>query len=284
MILVSGATGNAGGAVVRALAAAGEPVRALIRKPEDRSRLPDGADGAVGDLDDPASLREALDGVSAVFLLSGYRGLPDTLSAARAAGAQRVVLLSSSAAPSGNLDNAIAAYHILSERDVEASGLPYTFLRPNAFMSNTFRWLPQLRDGDVIRDAFGDVPAAMIDPDDLGTVAALALTTSDHEGQAYRLSGPRSLLPADRVALLAGVLGRDLRFEAWDDDEARAQMSATMPQKYVDAFFDFYRAGTIDESTVLPTVEQITGRPPRTYERWLAAHADQIRAGSEGGA
>jgi uncharacterized protein YbjT (DUF2867 family) len=283
MILVTGATGNAGGAVVQALAAMGEPVRALIRKADDQARLPEGADGIFGDLDDPASLREPLDGVSAVFLLSGYRGMPDTLAIARAAGVERVVLLSSSAASSGNLDNAIAAYHILSERDVQDSGLPYTFLQLNAFMSNTFRWLPQLRDGDVIRDAFGDVPAAMIDPDDLGAVAALTLRTADHEGQVYRLSGPQPLLPADRVAMLAGALSRDLRFDAWDDEEARVQMSATMPQKYVDAFFDFYRAGTIDESTVLPTVQQITGRRPRAYEQWLAAHADQLREGSQSG-
>jgi hypothetical protein len=113
--------------------------------------------------------------------------------------------------------------------------------------------------------------------------AALALRTADHEGQVYRLSGPQPLLPADRVAMLAGALSRDLRFDGWDDEEARVQMSATMPQKYVDAFFDFYRAGTIDESTVLPTVQQITGRRPRAYEQWLAAHADQLREGSQSG-
>jgi hypothetical protein len=76
------------------------------------------------------------------------------------------------------------------------------------------------------------------------------------------------------VAVLAGVLGRALRFEAQPDDEARSEMSAAMPPEYVDAFFSFYADGTLDESPVLPTVHELTGRPPRTFEQWARAHAD----------
>jgi hypothetical protein len=50
-------------------------------------------------------------------------------------------------------------------------------------------------------------------------------------------------------------------------------MSASMPAEYVDAFFSFFVDGTLDESEVLPTVEEITGRPPRTFEQWARAHA-----------
>jgi hypothetical protein len=79
-------------------------------------------------------------------------------------------------------------------------------------------------------------------------------------------------LPADQVRILAQALGRDLRFEA-QYDEAREEMTKNTPAEYVDAFFDFYVAGTLDESQVRPTVQDVTGRAPRTFEQWARAHA-----------
>ena len=272
MILVAGATGNAGGATVRAVLDAGAEVRALVRDPA-AAQLPPGAEAVGGDLNRPDSLREAIAGVEAAFLLSGYDGLEETRAEMKRAGVKRVALLSSSSAPDGALSNAVARYHILSERAVRDSGLGWTFLRPNSFMSNTMRWAAQLRAGDTVRLPFADVAVATIDPDDLGAVAAAALTSGAHEGEALRLSGPESLRPADQVAVVAGVLGRQLRFEAMSDDEARAEMSEGMPPEYVDAFMSFFADGTLDESEVLPTVEQVLGRPPGNYERWVRANA-----------
>ena len=172
------------------------------------------------------------------------------------------------------MTNAVARYHILSEQAVRDSGIAWTFIQPNSFMTNTLRWLPQLRAGDTIRLPFANVPIATIDPADIAAVAAAALTTDRHEGHSYRVSGPESLLPAEQVAILAAVLGRDLRFEAQSDEEAHAEMSASMPAEYVDAFFSFFVDGNLDESTVLPTVEEVLGRPPRRFEDWAHEHAD----------
>jgi uncharacterized protein YbjT (DUF2867 family) len=265
VILVTGATGNAGGAVVRALLEAGERVRGLVRRDADGSRLPTGVEAVTGDLDEPATLRAPLGDVRAVFLLGGDRTL-GALAEMRRAGVERVVLLSSSAAPDRDLSNTIARDHIASERAARESGVPFTLIQPNALMSNTFRWVPQLREGDVIRAPFARVRTAMIDPDDVGAVAALALTSTGHEGRAYRLSGPESLLPADCVAVLGNVLGRELRLEAQPDPDVRAEMSATMPD------------GDLDVSTVLATVQDLTGRRPRRFEQWAIAHADRFRA------
>jgi uncharacterized protein YbjT (DUF2867 family) len=273
MILVTGATGNAGGGVVNGLFEIGADPRGLVREGSE-SRLPDGAEAAVGDLNDPESLRGPLEGVSAVFLLSGYEGMERTLQLMRDGGVERVVLLSSSAAPTGKLDNAIAAYHIRSEQAVRESGLPWTFLQPNSLMSNAYRWLPQLENDDVIRAPFGDVAISVIDPDDLGAVAARALTTPDHEGRTYRLSGPEALRPAEQVAILAKYCGRDLRFEGQADEEARAEMEQAMPRAYVDAFFEFFSEGLIDETTVHPTIKLVTGREPHSFEQWAEAHAE----------
>jgi uncharacterized protein YbjT (DUF2867 family) len=277
MILVTGARGNIGGELVRVLSDADEEVRALIRRETDRSVLPAGVEGFIGDLNRPETLSDALDGVRGVHLLSGYEDMPGLLGEMRRAGVEHVVLQSSSAVPDGDMTNAVARYHILSEAAVRDSGIAWTFLQPNTFMSNTLQWVPQLHAGDVVRAAFPGVRVATIDPYDVASVSALALTSKGHEGRSYRLSGPDSLLPADRVAVLAEVLGRELRFEGQSDAEARAEMSEGMPGKYVDAFFSFFADGKLDESQVLPTVQEVTGRQPRSFEQWARAHAGAFR-------
>ena len=164
-----------------------------------------------------------------------------------------------------------------SEAAAKGSGIPWTILRPFGFMSNALRWRDQLRAGDVVVEPFADVAVAVVDPADIGAVTASALLDPAHEGRSYVLSGPEALTPADRVRILGDALGRELRFEAQPDDEARAQMSAEMPIEYVDAFFDFYVDGSLDESQVLPTVHAVLGRAPRAFEQWAAAHVEAFR-------
>jgi hypothetical protein len=120
MILVTGATGKVGRELVELLARARQPVRALIRRDADRARLPAGVEGVAGDLNRPETLSAALDGVRALHLLAGYDGLPDFVAEARRSGVEHIVL------------------------------------QPNSFMSNTLRWIPQLRAGDVVREPFAD--------------------------------------------------------------------------------------------------------------------------------
>jgi uncharacterized protein YbjT (DUF2867 family) len=276
MILVTGATGNVGAELVSRLAGDHQPVRALVRDPAG-ARLPAGVEVVAGDLDRPESLTEDLTGARGVFLLPGYRDMPGVLAEARRAGVERVTLLSGMSAADGDMSNAISRYMIESEDAVRSSGVPWTILRSCAFTSNTLQWAPQVRAGDVVRAPFPGVRVAMIDPYDIAAVAATVLLGDGHADRTYTLTGPESLLPADRVRVLAKVLDRDLRFEGQPDAEARAEMSARMPTKYVDAFFRFYADGTLDESKVLPTVEEVTGRPPRTFEQWAIAHADAFR-------
>jgi uncharacterized protein YbjT (DUF2867 family) len=275
MILVTGATGNVGSEVAGVLLDAGVPVRALVRA-ADRA-LPQGAEVVVGDLNDPASFTEALPGCRGAFLLSGYQGMPDLLSGLRDAGVERVVLLSGGAAVASDTDNAVSRYQIASEQAVRDSGIAWTILRPYAFAANALRWVPELRAGDVVRVPFADVANAVIDPFDIARVAATALLSGEHDGREYQLSGPESLLPADQLRILGQLLGRELVMDALSDDEARADMEAAMPVEYVDAFFSFYVRGTIDESRVLPTVQDVTGTPPRSFRDWAQRHLDAFR-------
>lgn len=271
MILVTGATGNVGTELVAALAGNGEPVRALVRRAD--VALPAGAEKVIGDLNKPASFVPALHGVDGMFLMPGYDNMAELLSEAAKAGIRRIVLLSGGGAGASDTDNAISQYQLQPEQYVRDSGIAWTILRPFEFMSNTLRWLPQMAQGDEISLAFADIPSAVIDPADIAAVAAVALRSDDHAGRIYRLSGPQILLPAQRADILGRTLGRPLRIRPQSDDEARAQMSAQMPAEYVDAFFRFYVDGIIDESAVLPTVSEVTGRNPRTYEEWVHTHA-----------
>ncbi|WP_324197983.1 NAD(P)H-binding protein [Nocardia abscessus] len=268
---MTGATGNVGAEVVQALAAAGEPVRALVRDPRSAT-VPRGVEAVAGDLSLPETL--SFEGVRALFLLPGY---PGVARAAAKAGVEHIVQLSGVSAGTGDTSNAITRYMMAAEQEAIESGTAWTILRPCAFASNALRWLPQIRGGDVIRVPFPKVRTAALDPQDLGTVAATVLRGNSHHGEILWPTGPDPLTPAEQVAILAEATGRDLTCQGLTDDEARAQMLETTPVEYVDAFFDFYANGAIDESVVRPTVEQILGRAPRTFAQWATAHSDAFR-------
>jgi uncharacterized protein YbjT (DUF2867 family) len=275
MILVAGATGNVGGELVRALAEAGAPVRAVSRK-EPSQPWPAGVHAVVGDLGSPESLEPALAGVESAFLLAGYPNEVDLLRRLSKAGVDRVVLLSANSAVHGDLHNVVSRYHVLSEKAVRESGLGWTVLRPVSFMSNTRQWQAALRSGDEIEEPFADVPVAVIDPADIAAVAAQALLTRNHLGQTYRLTGPQALYPADRAQILSSVLGRAVRFTAQPDDVARVALTARMEPPYLDAFFDFFRSGRYDESTLSSVVPEVTGRAARSFEQWANEHAAEF--------
>jgi uncharacterized protein YbjT (DUF2867 family) len=275
MIVVAGATGNVGREVVRQLVEAGEPVRALARDPaKAKATMPPGATIVAGDLTDPSTLRPALTGATAMFLLSGYA--PEIFTEAREAGVRRVVLMSGGSAETGDRTNAVARYMIDTEDALRASGLAWTMVRPRMFMTNALQWLPQVRDG-VVRAPWADVPSAVVDPADIAAVAVKALASPEHDGREYPVTGPEALRPGERVRILGEVLGRELRYEAQPDDEARAEMLAQMPAEYVDAFFSFYSDGKLDEATVFPTVEEVAGRPPRTFADWARLNVGRFQ-------
>ena len=273
MILVTGATGNVGSELTCALAARGESVRVLARNP-DQASFPAGVQVAVGDLEDPGSLTPALDGVGKVFLLGGFAA-SGVLRRIRAAGAGHVVLLTSRCVIGGNPQNAVTRMWLDAEAAVRNSGVAWTILRPSGFQSNALRWLPQLREGDVVRAPWPAVPIAAIDPADIAAVASVVLTGPGHEGAALTLSGPQPLTPGEQVAALGHALRRPLRYEPLSDDEALASMADdSTPASFIDAFFRFFSAGEFDDSAVTTTVHEITGRPPRTFDHWAHAHAD----------
>lgn len=168
--------------------------------------------------------------------------------------------------------DAIADWCAQIEAAVTSSGMTWTLLRPGRFMSNALAWAPQIRRGEEIAIPFAHRPAASIDPADIAAIAALALTTDDHVGAAYQMSGPEALTPVQELAVLATLLDRPLRAIEPPLERMRAGMArAGMPEHVLDAVF----ARTLDtgEGTeVLATVTDVLGRPPGTFAQWANRH------------
>ena len=276
MIVVTGATGNVGGEVVAALSGSNEQVRAVVRDPR-RASLPAGVEVVQGDRELPESLTAPLAGARAVFLLGGWGDMKGLTRRIADAGVQHVVLLSSRCVIGGKADNPITHMWLDSEAAVRDSGVEWTILRPSSFHANALRWLPQLREGDLVQAPWPQVAVASIDPADIAAVAAIALTEAGHEQTELVLSGPEPLTPGQQVAILADVLERPLRYEPLSDEAARARMATDTPPSFIEAFFRFYTDGEFDDSIVLDTIERITGRPPCTFTGWAQAHAEAFR-------
>ncbi|MFI6596496.1 NAD(P)H-binding protein [Nonomuraea sp. NPDC050536] len=271
MILVTGGTGNVGANIVRELLDAGEKVRVMTRNPTDHS-LPDGVEVVPGDLTRPETLPAALSGVDRAFLFPVFNGVDGFLEAAREAELRHVVLLSSSTVTFAT-PGWIGEQHLLLEQAVEASGLPWTFVRPDWFMTNDLVWAPQIVNGGVVRGVHGNAALAPVDPRDIAAVAARALLDR-RVGEAYVLTGPESLTQIDRVRIIAETIGRPLRFEEQPRDQFRQQMlHHGMPAPAIDELIEGLAARDGKPEQPVPTVQEVTGRPAFTYAQWVAQRA-----------
>lgn len=278
MILLTGATGNIGRELSRRLGAAAVPYRALVRDTARAADLP-GAELHLGDLDDPATLTAAFDGVTALFLLvpgTGTSHAEHAVAAARTAGVERIVLISSFWAI-GDPIPPMGRWHHARERLVIDSGIDSTILRPGGLMTNVLEWIPAIRAAEPILDPTGPGRFAPIDPVDIAAVATLALTENGHAKAAYNLTGDESLTCAEQVAILARVLDRPLRIRATAtaDEAVRARFPRGAPPALAEAIresFDRMRSDTVGLRT--ETVAELLGRAPRTFEQWCRAHRD----------
>jgi uncharacterized protein YbjT (DUF2867 family) len=279
-ILITGATGTIGRQVVSQLLPTNTRVRAMTRNPGAAS-LPPGVEVLRGDLTDPASLDGCLEGVDTVFLVwtAPAGAFPAALDRI-ARSARRVVLLTSphkTPHPLFQQTNPMAAMYAEIERRIEASDLQWTFLRPGMFAANALSWWgPQLRAGDVVRWPYADAPTAPIHERDVAAVAVRALLEDGYEGKEYVLTGPESLSQREQVATIGGVIGRPLRLEEITPEEARRELP--FPAPALDMLLKAWAATIGYPALVTSTVEEVTGRPARTFRDWVSDHAVEFRA------
>ena len=281
MILVTGATGANGTELTRLLAARGVPFRAAVRSERDRAALAalPGADVVLADFDDPASIDRALAGVSRAFLLtpSSERAEAQQLAfveAARRAGVAHVVKLSQYAADDGSPVRFLR-YHAVVERALEASGLAYTFLRPNLFMQGLLSFRESIqRDGQMFAP-IGDAAVSVVDIRDIAAAAAAALTGSGHEGRTYTLTGPEALTHADMAAELARALGRPVAFVDVPPEAMRAAMLGLgMNPWQADGLIEDYAHYARGEAAAVSTgVADAAGIAPRPFRAFAHDYA-----------
>ncbi len=277
MILITGATGTIGGALLDQLAATGTPLRAMTRHP-DTADLPPGVEVVGADLGDPAGLQRAMDGIEKVFLLSGGPDGPrhdaNLATAAARAGAAQIVKLSALTVGDEDADDPITSWHREGERAVRDSGVPWTFLRPTAFMSNALMWAETITSHDTVYAPYGDGRTATIDPRDIAEAAAVTLTSAGHHGLVYPLTGPQALSPHDQVAILAAVLGRPLRYVDAPPETVRAAMTDDgMSEALTDAVLALMATSLRPSAaTVEPAITTLTGHPARTFTTWAHDH------------
>jgi uncharacterized protein YbjT (DUF2867 family) len=278
-VLVTGATGRVGRAVVDLLVDAGVPVRALTHRPEAVAALPADVEVVTGDLTVPESLDAALRGVSAVFLV--WTVPPATAAAVverLAAQARRVVFLSSphqTPHPFFQQPNPMAVLHAGIERLIAATGLESTIIRPGMFASNAlFWWAPAIRAGDVVRWPYGAAETAPVDERDVAAVAARTLYQDGHAGGDYVLTGPQSLSQAEQVSIIGDVLGRRIKFEELSPEEFRSETAGSWPRPVVDMLLDAWSATMGRPAFVTSTVSDVLGSAPRSFRQSVADHAD----------
>lgn len=279
-ILVTGATGRIGGAVINLLIDAGVPVRALVRRSESAATLPSTVEVVTGDLTAPESLDTALHAIGTVFLVwtaPAQTAAPviDRL----AARTQRVVYLSAphrTPHPFFQQPNPMAAQHAEIERLIAAAGIDSTIIRPGMFASNALLWWAAAIRGDgVVRWPYGEAETAPVDDRDVAAVVARTLYESGHSGGDYVLTGPDPLTHTEQVRIIGDALGRRLTFKELPPDEFRRQ-APDSSRPAVDMLLAAWNATLGHPAYMTSTVSHLLGRPARTFRQWATDHASSF--------
>ncbi|MCM3781754.1 NAD(P)H-binding protein [Neobacillus mesonae] len=266
-ILVTGATGTVGRHLVQQLVEMGKEVRGVSRHP-GRAVLPEGVQVVYGDLTEPESLVSALQNVRAMFLIlsSDQAGAylqtdPAVIKVAKEAGVKHVTVLMDY---EGNP----------IEQIIKDSGLEWTLLKPVEFMANALEdWKESIQLERVVRVPFANALSARVHEADIASVAALTLIEDGHHEQSYVLTGPETLTRQEAVHKIAEATGKDIRFVELTEEQARQSWKDQgFGEEDVEFFVQMGKNPPEVGYTVVPTIEQVTGRPAKTFNEWLSEH------------
>jgi uncharacterized protein YbjT (DUF2867 family) len=284
VILVTGANGTVGKAVLAAVARSGEKHRAMYRSKEDAVKAPAGAETVFADFSDGASLASALRGVESVYLVCSP--IPDlvelevhAIEACEAAGVRRIVL--NSALGAGDFGKSFPSWHRKVEDKLKAARMSHCILRPNSFIQNVVAfYAPSIRAQGAFYSSMGSSRTSYLDVRDIAEVAAKALCGGEHDGKTYELNGPEALTCADvaeKISKQAGVAAQYVDISV--DAQRKAMLEQGMPEWQVTALLDlqeYYRAGrggALDD-----LLQRLLGRNPMRMDQFLKEHAAEFRA------
>ncbi len=135
-----------------------------------------------------------------------------------------------------------------------------------------------IRAGDVVTGAYGDAGQAPVDPADIAAVAAVALTDPGFARGALHLTGPAALTSRAQLAVLSDVLGRSLRWQELTPEQFRARLAAqNVPLPLIDSIVGLQARAVAEPPQIASTVQEVTGREPRTFAGWARDHVRDFR-------
>jgi uncharacterized protein YbjT (DUF2867 family) len=277
-ILVSGATGNTGRAIVDALVERGAPVRAMVRTDADRGKLQAGVEVVVADFNETAAVAAALEGAERAYLVTPSSEQAEEqqkrfVDLAAKAGTRHLVVLSQLGAEDHSLVRFLR-YHAAVEEHVRELGIAYTFLRPNLYFQGLLAFAGSISiEGKFFAPA-GDATVSAVDVRDIAGVAAVALTEAGHEGATYTLTGPEAITHSQIAAALTSALDRTVRFVDVPPEAFADSIRELLPPWQVDGLLEdyaHYRRG--EAAAVSPAIAEITGTAPRSIEQFARDYA-----------
>ena len=281
-ILVTGASGLAGSAVIREFVRQKHPVRALVRS-RARARafeaLPT-VEIVEGDMSRPETLTAPLSGVDRVLLLSS----PDPrlvetqstfIDAVKKSGVQRIVKFSGLSAADVDTPFVFGTMHAQIERYLERSGLPWTHLRPSQFMTEYLREVPTILAHGALFFPLQDARLTPVDVADIAKAAFVLLTTPGHEGKTYALSGPEALSMEEIAEQISRAIGTTVRYVSISREERKqALLAAGVPSFFADAL-DAQAGERLEGREAIVHLETHTALaiPPTTFAEFARRNA-----------
>ncbi len=288
MILITGAAGKTGRAIIRALAGHGLRVRALIHRPEQIPIVEAMGvhEALVGDMRQPASMNRAARDAWAVYHICPNMS-PDeitigrtAIAAARAAGVHHFVYHSVLHPQTESMPHHWQKLRV--EEHLFESGLPYTILQPAAYMQNVLAYWDQIVERNIYAVPYSiDTRLGMVDLEDVAAAAAVVLTEPGHEGATYELAGGEVLTQTEIARILSRQLGSVIRAEAmpletWER-QARASGLGEYQIETLAKMFRYYeRYGFWGNPNVLTWLLR---RPPTTFAAFVERIVKEQPAG-----
>ena len=284
-ILVTGSTGVIGQQILKHLNGSGAEVRALTRTPE-KAQFPAGVTAVKGDLSDVDAVRQAINGVSTLFLLAPNAAdeltqALQTLSVAREAGVKGVVYLSVfKGAEYVDVPHFTGKHTV--ERMIEHLDIPATVLRPAYFIQNDVRQKDSLLTHGVYGMPIGEKGISMVDVRDIGDAAARELLRRERAGaplprETYELVGPDVIDAKTVVSIWAEALGRPVRYGGDDLNVLEQRLKSAAPAWLA---YDmrlmmgrYQQDGAVASKSEVERLAALLGRQPRSYRDFAVAMA-----------
>ncbi|HKV64366.1 MAG TPA: SDR family oxidoreductase [Candidatus Acidoferrum sp.] len=283
MILITGASGSVGKAVLQEAIRTGSNVRGMFRSKEEAAKAPSRCEAVLADYADKQSLRKALEGVSSVYVVCSpipqlVQLESNMIDACKESGVQHVVL--NSALGAGDYDKSFPSWHRKVEDKLKATALSYAILRPNGFLQNIVTYnAPSIRAQGAFYAAMGDAKVSYLDVGNIAMVAVKALQGGPHAGKIYELNGPEAISNRELAARISKVTGQTVTFVDIPETAQRdAMLGLGMPEWQVTALLElqqYYKQGGAARTDNL--LQTLIGRPPVTLDQYLTANAREFR-------